>query len=44
MPEFQRDGKFSQEQYDEVLKINNLTPKEFDNSIKNDLGTQASKR
>ena len=40
MPEFQRDGRFSQDQYDEILKINNLTPKEFDNSIRNDLGTQ----
>ena len=34
MPEFQKDGKFSQEQYDQVLKINNLTPKRFDISIK----------
>ena len=40
MPEFQRDGRFSQDQYDEILKINDLTPKEFDNSIRNDLGTQ----
>ena len=40
MPEFQRDDKFSQELYDEVLKINNLTPKKFDNSIRNDLGSQ----
>ena len=40
MPEFQRDGRFSKDQYDEILKINNLTPKEFDNSIRNDLGTQ----
>ena len=40
MPEFQRDGRFSQDQYDEILKINNLTPKEFDNSIRNDLGSQ----
>ena len=43
MPEFQRNGKFSQTQYDEVLKLNNLTPKKFDNSIKNDLGTQQVK-
>ena len=43
MPEFQRDGKFSQTQYDEVLKLNNLTPKEFDSQIKNDLGTQQVK-
>ena len=43
MPEFQKNGKFSQEQYDEVLKINNLTPKKFDESIRNDLGTQQVK-
>tara|TARA_B110000208_G_scaffold95668_1_gene119883 strand:- start:547 stop:2409 length:1863 start_codon:yes stop_codon:yes gene_type:complete len=43
MPEFQKDGKFSQEQYDQVLKINNLTPKRFDISIKKDLGSQQVK-
>ncbi len=43
MPEFQKDGKFSQEQYDQVLKINNLTPKKFDISIKKDLGSQQVK-
>ena len=43
MPEFQRNGKFSQEQYDEVLKVNNLTPKKFDDRIKSDLGTQQVK-
>ena len=43
MPEFQSNGKFSQEQYDEVLKINNLTPKKFDISIKKDLGSQQLK-
>jgi len=40
MPQFQRDGRFSQEQYDEILKINNLTPKDFDSNIRNDLGSQ----
>ncbi len=40
MPEFQRDGRFSQAQYDEILSINRLTPKEFDDSIRNDLGSQ----
>ena len=40
MPQFQRDGRFSQEQYDEILKINNLKPKDFDSSIRNDLGSQ----
>ena len=43
MPEFRKNGKFSQEQYDEVLKINNLTPKKFDDRIKSDLGTQQVK-
>ena len=43
MPEFQKNGKFSQEQYDEVLKVNNLTPKKFDDRIKSDLGTQQVK-
>ena len=43
MPQFQQNGKFSQSQYDEVLKINNLTPKKFDDNIKNDLGTQQVK-
>ncbi len=43
MPEFRRNGKFSQDQYDEVLKINNLTPKKFDEKIRKDLGTQQVK-
>ena len=43
MPEFKKNGKFSQEQYDEVLKINNITPKNFDDKIKSDLGTQQVK-
>ena len=43
MPEFQKAGKFSQEQYDQVLKINNLTPNKFDISIKKDLGSQQVK-
>ncbi|MDC0127310.1 SurA N-terminal domain-containing protein [Methylophilaceae bacterium] len=43
MPEFRKNGKFSQEQYDEILKINNLSPKKFDEKIKSDLGTQQVK-
>ena len=43
MPEFRKNGKFSQEQYDQVLKINNLSPKKFDDKIKSDLGTQQVK-
>ena len=37
MPEFQKDGKFSQEIYDKVLQNNQLTPKKFEESIRNDL-------
>ncbi|MFM7482245.1 MAG: SurA N-terminal domain-containing protein [Candidatus Methylopumilus sp.] len=37
MPEFQKDGKFSQEVYDKVLQNNQLTPKKFEESIRNDL-------
>lgn len=37
MPEFQKDGKFLQELYDKVLKNNQLTPKKFEESIRNDL-------
>lgn len=37
MPEFQKDGKFSQEIYDKVLQSNQLTPKKFEESIRNDL-------
>lgn len=37
MPEFLKDGKFSQEIYDKVLQNNQLTPKKFEQSIRNDL-------
>jgi peptidyl-prolyl cis-trans isomerase D len=37
MPDFQINGKFSQETYDKVLKINQLTPKKFEESIRSDL-------
>ncbi len=37
MPEFQKDGKFSQELYDNVLKNNQLTPNKFEESIRKDL-------
>jgi peptidyl-prolyl cis-trans isomerase D len=37
MPDFQTNGKFSQETYDKILKINQLTPKKFEESIRNDL-------
>ena len=37
MPEFQKDGKFSQELYDKVLQNNQLKPKKFEENIRNDL-------
>ena len=40
MPNFQKDGKFSQEQYDELLQQNKLTPKKFEASIRSDLLAQ----
>jgi peptidyl-prolyl cis-trans isomerase D len=40
MPMFQKDGKFSQELYDELLQQNKLTPKKFEASVRSDLLTQ----
>lgn len=40
MPTFQKDGKFSQELYDELLQQNKLTPKKFEASIRSDLLAQ----
>lgn len=40
MPEFQEAGKFSQEQYDQLLKQNRLTPSQFENSLRGDLLVQ----
>lgn len=40
MPEFQKDGKFSQELYDELLAQNQLTPSKFEASMREDLLTQ----
>ena len=37
MPDFQKDGKFSQELYDKVLQNNQLNPTKFEESIRNDL-------
>lgn len=37
MPEFQKDGKFSQERYDLLLRQNQLTPKRFESGIRSDL-------
>lgn len=40
MPEFQRDGKFSQEMYDELLKQNRMTPSQFEARMRQDMLTQ----
>lgn len=37
MPEFQKDGQFSQELYDQVLTANGLTPSRFEASMRSDL-------
>lgn len=37
MPDFQTNGKFSQEAYDKILKSNQLTPKKFEESVRGDL-------
>lgn len=40
LPEFQKGGKFSQDQYDKVLSENGLTPSRFEAVMRNDLLTQ----
>lgn len=40
LPEFQKDGKFSQDQYDKVLAQNGLTPSRFEALMRSDLLTQ----
>lgn len=37
LPEFQKDGQFSQEQYDSILSMNRLTPTQFEARMRNDL-------
>lgn len=37
MPEFQKDGKFSQEIYDHLLAANGMTPSVFEARMRNDL-------
>ena len=43
MPEFQKDGKFSQELYDKTLEQNKLTAAKFEQSIRGDLVTQQAR-
>jgi peptidyl-prolyl cis-trans isomerase D len=40
MPSFQKDGKFSQELYDETLQQNSLTPSKFEAGMRSDLLAQ----
>lgn len=37
LPEFQKDGQFSQDQYDSILSMNRLTPTQFEARMRNDL-------
>lgn len=43
MPDFQKDGKFSQERYDEIVQYNNLTPKRLEDRIRVQMATQQVK-
>lgn len=43
MPEFQNDGRFSQELYDQILSQNRLTPTQFENSMRGDLLVQQAR-
>lgn len=43
LPDFQKDGKFSQELYDEILKQNNLSPTQFEARMRNDLLAQQAR-
>lgn len=40
LPEFQKEGQFSQDQYDKVLSENGLTPSRFEAAMRSDLLTQ----
>jgi len=40
MPEFQKDGKFSQESYDQTLQQNRITPSRFEEGMRMDLLAQ----
>jgi peptidyl-prolyl cis-trans isomerase D len=40
MPDFQDNGKFSQERYDQIVQYNGLTPKKLESRIRNDMATQ----
>ncbi len=40
LPEFQQNGKFSQEVYDKLLTQNQMTPSKFENMMRSELVTQ----
>ena len=40
MPDFQDNGKFSQERYDQIVQYNNLTPKKLEDRIRTQMATQ----
>ena len=40
MPDFQIGGKFSQERYDEIVRYNNISPKQLEEKIRADLAGQ----
>lgn len=40
LPEFQKDGKFSQERYDAVLTQNRMSPSQFESRMRGELLTQ----
>ena len=43
MPDFQENGKFSQERYDQIVQYNNLTPKKLEDRIRAQMATQQAK-
>ena len=43
MPDFQENGKFSQERYDQIVQYNNLTPKKLEDRIRTQMATQQAK-
>lgn len=40
MPEFQANGKFSEESYNQLLSQNKMTPAKFEQGVRNDLAVQ----
>ena len=40
IPDFQENGKFSQQRYDQIVQYNGLTPKKLEDQIRGDMATQ----